>query len=82
MTIPTVPASRFTQVGDRFVAEISDFYDIPNIGRGFYVASERADFPVHFVPARAVRDSSGDVTRWEFKSADPAVAITVVIYND
>ena len=82
MTIPTVPASRFTQVGDRFVAEISDFYDTPNIGRGFYVASERADFPVHFVPARAVSDSHSDEMRWEFKSTDPAVSITAVIYND
>ena len=78
MVIPTITDSRFTQVGNRFVAEASDFYDIPNISRGFYVASERADFPVHFVPARTVSDDEG----MRFKSADPAVSITVVIYND
>jgi len=78
--IPNINIDRFTEVDDSLlIAEFSYMYEMNILTKGFYMTGERQNFPVHFVPSKTVRDSNGDVLRWDFVAAD--TPIKVVIYN-
>ena len=78
--IPNINIDRFTYVDDSLlVATFSYLYEKNILTKGFYMTSEHQNFPVHFVLSKTVRDSNGDVLRWDFVAAD--TPIKVVIYN-